>query len=311
MELLEEMSVHQERGFDRLYKWVQDEVKKIVQDTPDIEKILRVGVRLLGERQAYYRHCQELFVTTRRNALVKRFILALTRGGPNGTPRPIELSSHDSMRYAGDMLAWVHQAVASEKDLFMSLYATKKVEVPTSVSGTTSGTVTPAPGSPLRASAQVEDMPLFDEVFTGIVRPLSVRIEQMLSPQIGVVLAYKLSNLLTFYSSVITAMLGDDTPMTTCIQSLENRATSLFQELMNSQIQKLASSPSQYPSDLSPPHGLVDIVARLGEILVCYNNSMVSLASFLSSLIFSFLTLPSSPHPRLQLMRRPLTSPQS
>lgn len=31
-------------------------------------------------------------------------------------PRPIELSSHDPLRYAGDMLAWTHQATASERE---------------------------------------------------------------------------------------------------------------------------------------------------------------------------------------------------
>ena len=38
-----------------------------------------------------------------------RFIQALTRGGPGGMPRPIEMHAHDPRRYLGDMLAWVHQ----------------------------------------------------------------------------------------------------------------------------------------------------------------------------------------------------------
>ncbi len=36
--------------------------------------------------------------------------------GPGGTPRPIELHSHDPLRYVGDKLAWLHQACASEKE---------------------------------------------------------------------------------------------------------------------------------------------------------------------------------------------------
>lgn len=54
--------------------------------------------------------------TARRNAIVRGFIDALTRGGPGGTPRPIELSSHDPLRYVGDMMAWAHQSTASEKE---------------------------------------------------------------------------------------------------------------------------------------------------------------------------------------------------
>lgn len=45
----------------------------------------------------------------RHNALFRRFISALTRGGPGGLPRPIEVHAHDPLRYAGDMLGWLHQ----------------------------------------------------------------------------------------------------------------------------------------------------------------------------------------------------------
>lgn len=45
----------------------------------------------------------------RHNALFRRFISALTRGGPGGMPRPIEVHAHDPLRYVGDMLGWLHQ----------------------------------------------------------------------------------------------------------------------------------------------------------------------------------------------------------
>jgi Conserved oligomeric complex COG6 len=37
----------------------------------------------------------------RHDALFQRFIAALTRGGPGGTPRPIEMHAHDPRRYVG------------------------------------------------------------------------------------------------------------------------------------------------------------------------------------------------------------------
>ena len=45
----------------------------------------------------------------RHNALFRRFISALTRGGAGGLPRPIEVHAHDPLRYVGDMLGWLHQ----------------------------------------------------------------------------------------------------------------------------------------------------------------------------------------------------------
>lgn len=57
----------------------------------------------------------------RRNAIFRAFNEALTQGGPGGTPRPIEIHAHDPMRYIGDMLAWLHQTVASEREFLESL----------------------------------------------------------------------------------------------------------------------------------------------------------------------------------------------
>lgn len=50
---------------------------------------------------------------------------ALTRGGPGGLPRPIEIHAHDPLRYVGDMLAWVHQAIAGEREFLEGLFGLK------------------------------------------------------------------------------------------------------------------------------------------------------------------------------------------
>jgi conserved oligomeric Golgi complex subunit 6 len=62
---------------------------------------------------------------TRQATLLSAFLDALTRGGPGGLPRPIELHAHDPMRYVGDMLAWVHQAIAAEREFLESLFGLK------------------------------------------------------------------------------------------------------------------------------------------------------------------------------------------
>jgi len=84
-----------------------------------------------------HQSCVDEICTVRRSVLAQMFIDALTKGkriyksytnqkkkkfffpsylgGPNGTPRPMELHAHDPMRYVSDMLAWLHQALASER----------------------------------------------------------------------------------------------------------------------------------------------------------------------------------------------------
>lgn len=64
--------------------------------------------------------------TTRSTSILNLFLDALTRGGPTGLPRPIELHAHDPIRYIGDMLAWVHQAMAGEREFLESLFGIKE-----------------------------------------------------------------------------------------------------------------------------------------------------------------------------------------
>lgn len=61
----------------------------------------------------------------RQNTILNTFLDALTRGGPGGLPRPIELHAHDPTRYVGDMLAWVHQAMAGEHEFLDGLFSVK------------------------------------------------------------------------------------------------------------------------------------------------------------------------------------------
>ena len=49
------------------------------------------------------------------------FIDALTIGGANGNPKPIENHAHDPKRYIGDMFAWLHQSIPNEKENLLSL----------------------------------------------------------------------------------------------------------------------------------------------------------------------------------------------
>ena len=46
-----------------------------------------------------------------------------TQGGPSGKAhRAMDMHAHDAVRYIGDMLAWTHQAVASEEEFLESIF---------------------------------------------------------------------------------------------------------------------------------------------------------------------------------------------
>ena len=82
-------------------------------------------------------------------------------------PRPIEMNAHDPRRYLGDMLAWVHQALASERELLISLFGQDN-------QSQTSGSHADSPSDVPSSSA------LLDKVLEGVCRPLKVSIHALI-----------------------------------------------------------------------------------------------------------------------------------
>ena len=91
---------------------------------PELLKWVLVCVKNLSDGLLYSEALNSLS-EARQASLLSSFITALTRGGPSGYPRPIELHAHDPLRYLGDMLAWVHQAIAAEREFLESLFGLK------------------------------------------------------------------------------------------------------------------------------------------------------------------------------------------
>lgn len=73
----------------------------------------------------FYSEALSVLTQTRQLTLLNAFMDALTRGGPGGLPRPIEIHAHDPLRYVGDMLAWVHQSIAGEREFLEGLFEVK------------------------------------------------------------------------------------------------------------------------------------------------------------------------------------------
>ncbi|KAG9348419.1 hypothetical protein JZ751_002154, partial [Albula glossodonta] len=181
LEIMEQMAVLQETSYEQLYRWAQ---KRVITYT--------LRERVSSQREwspTPLRYTLDEFGTARRCAVVRGFIDALTRGGPGGTPRPIEMHSHDPLRYVGDMLAWLHQATASEKEHLEALL--KQVTMQGSSKCLT-----------VKSGANDGDLHAHPNTVW------QVRIEQVIVAEPGAVLLYKLSNLLKFYHHTISGIIG-------------------------------------------------------------------------------------------------------
>ncbi|XP_040986918.1 conserved oligomeric Golgi complex subunit 6 [Juglans microcarpa x Juglans regia] len=271
LELMDMMAVYQEAAYERLCRWVQAECRKLGDtDNPEVSELLKTAVRCLKERPVLFKYCAEEVANMRHNALFRRFISALTRGGPGGLPRPIEVHAHDPLRYVGDMLGWLHQALASERELVLALLDPDAV-VDT---GPTANRFSKRLESDF-AKTESDLTFVLDRIFEGVCRPFKVRVEQVLQSQPSLIISYKLTNTLEFYSYTISDLLGRETALCNTLWALKDAAQKTFFDILKTRGEKILRYPPLVALDLSPPPAVREGVSVLLEIIETHNSMMV------------------------------------
>ncbi|XP_016356691.1 conserved oligomeric Golgi complex subunit 6-like [Sinocyclocheilus anshuiensis] len=255
LEIMEQMAVLQETAYEQLYRWAQNECRGLTQETCDIPPVLSQAMESLQDRPVLYKYTLDEFGTARRSAVVRGFIDALTRGGPGGTPRPIEMHSHDPMRYVGDMLAWLHQATASEKEHLEALL--KQVTV---------------------QGVEENMQEVVGHITEGVCRPLKVRIEQVIIAEPGAVLLYKLSNLLKFYHHTISGIMGTSvSSLLMTIDEMHMLSKKMFFNSLSLHASRLMDKVELPPPDLGPTASLTQTLSLLREVLASHDSSVLPL----------------------------------
>ncbi|XP_038050783.1 conserved oligomeric Golgi complex subunit 6-like isoform X2 [Patiria miniata] len=254
LEIMESMALHEETAYERLYRWIQGECRGLTGDTVEISALHCEAVAALQDRTVLFRYTLDEFGTARRSAMVRGFIEALTRGGPGGTPRPIELHCHEPLRYVGDMFAWLHQTTASEKEHIQGF-----LRLATSQS----------------RNSDIEDV--LGHITEGVCRPLKVRVEQVIVADPGPVLLYRLTNLLKFYTHTISQFLGKEAMLLSCLEEQQELCQKVFFNALTVLASKLVDKVELPPADLGPTPTLTQNLALLREILMSHDSSVVPL----------------------------------
>lgn len=117
LDIMEEMTLHQEGALERLYRWTQNHCRNI--ENAEISDLVMLSMNRLQDRPVLFKYVIDEYAVSRRAHLVRTFIDALTIGG--GGTKPIETHVNEPKRYIGDMFAWLHQAIPSEKENLMML----------------------------------------------------------------------------------------------------------------------------------------------------------------------------------------------
>nr|VZI46336.1 unnamed protein product [Spirometra erinaceieuropaei] len=239
-DIMEVTACFVDKAFEQIYNWVKREVSAQCFEAIEISVALR-------------KYVLDEYANARRKVIAEAFINALTVGwtsGPGFEPvatKPMELQSHDPLRYAGDMLAWLHQATASEREYFKSLTSDK---VDTEL---------------------MQDC--LNNITNGLAYPLQLRLEQLLVTEHSAVLLYKINNVLQFYSSVIMNLLGEKCTVYTTLSELQSLSWNLFISALQQETSNLLTE-SEFPRhDFLPSVSALEVCRLLEAILTCQDMS--------------------------------------
>ena len=238
LEIMESMAMHLETAYERLYHWCQSQCRTMNSEFPEINSTLRKALKELNERPILLQYCIDEYSIARRMALVRSFIDALTR--ERSTGRPIELHSHDPVRYCGDMFGWLHQAIATENDHVASLLSDHDTK---------------------------QSLPILSMVTEGCCRPLHTRVEQVVVSTRHPVLAYNLVNLLRYYTGVFQGLLKERAPLVQTLTDLTDLQSKMFFSALNAQTAKILEGMETPLPDLSPSPKVGETLSLLQSIL--------------------------------------------
>jgi hypothetical protein len=106
------------------------------------------------------------------------------------------------------MLAWVHQATASEHELLESLFGVGRNRV----------RMVGEERSAERSEAEQMVSDALDKNLDGLGRPLKLRIEQTIKSQEGIIMTYRIVNLVQFYLVTMRKTIGPGAVLSQALQ---------------------------------------------------------------------------------------------
>eukprot|EP00004_Rigifila_ramosa_P002631 TRINITY_DN12729_c0_g2_i1.p1 TRINITY_DN12729_c0_g2~~TRINITY_DN12729_c0_g2_i1.p1 ORF type:complete len:528 (-),score=91.76 TRINITY_DN12729_c0_g2_i1:8-1360(-) len=274
------MALHHEAAFSVLFGWMQSQAALLDRDSPEIPPLLRRAASTLQERPAMLRHFSEFFAETRATAVSRAFSTALTRGGPSGTPRPIEMHAHDPQRFVSDMLACIHQLAASEHELLVGLFEVAERR-PAAQAVEKHASVIPV----AVPEHQINTLALLDRILDGVTRSFKVRFEHVAATCSSAVVLFKLAQLLGFYQSTLGSLIGPDAALPSGLQSASTQCAALFLALAKTRGERLLRAPPTCPADLAPPPIVFDTVHMLAEVLAAAASPTAPILPLVSALV--------------------------
>ncbi|KAK5966375.1 Component of oligomeric golgi complex 6 [Trichostrongylus colubriformis] len=252
VEIMEEMSQTLEKAYEVLYRSIQRECRILSADYVEMKAVLCQSFAALQEREVLLKYALDEVCTARKNQILRLYIDALTKG-THSNGKPIELMSHDPLRYMGDMLAWIYEALEGEKELLQMLLKECDPQV-----------------------IRENSMSLLSQISSALCRPFKLRVEQALAGESDSVVLYRLSALFIFYAEKMTPQIGADSELARTVDELNQLTLNIFYSGLNGSVQKILSKMGAPDYDLLPVSAVHQILMLLRDVLDSHDGAMAS-----------------------------------
>lgn len=266
-----------EKAYQKIAKYLAFQFRQTPREGMDVSKTVRAAVsRLVNAREDLLRPKLQTLITLRSSFLSTSFHQALTTGSSSTGSRPIELQAHDPLRYVGDMLAWIHQTVAGEREFYGQLFSEQDNEGGRRVGQrrrNIDGSVDLSSGVPTDKRA-VYAREMLDRSLEGCCHPLSSRVEQTIRSQEGCITTFKLANLVQFYKIVMDNTIGSRASVSKMLNDLSTSSYDAFFATLERHGQGLVRYVQPPDSNLAVPPALESSVGVLSEILAVHQASL-------------------------------------
>lgn len=238
-----------------------------LEENNDLMHKLQISIAHIKDIPIYFQQCQDLLIPAKRNILMNRFMIALTQGESNNNNNSsgpshshssssnssgdrmktaLDLQSHDPMLYVGSILAWMHQAVAAEREYIEAIY-NDHYHHPQPISRSNTGSTASNLSTKVNESHQFD---ILARIVQTVAKPLRIRILQTLENHNSIDILYGLADLLLFYETIFLKLLSIENAIHACIKGCLNECKNLFRQAMKKQIDYLTNTTNQ--SLLSP-----------------------------------------------------------
>jgi hypothetical protein len=281
LEIMEQSSKTLNSAYQKLYKWIQKEFKSLNLEDPQINSSIRRALRVLAERPSLFHSCLDFFAEAREYILSDAFHSALTDAvsaeGAERNVKPIEFSAHDPLRYVGDMLAWVHSAAVSEREALEALFVAEGNGLARGIqAGFSSDPWSRIDGEETVFDGQKALNDLVNRDLSAVSRSLRQRVELVIQGHEDSITVYKVVNLLSFYETTFSKLVGPESNLVQMISSLVKYTFGHFETLMQDQVNIYSAdaSSSTPPADLSVPQFFSDALEGLTSLMKAYDASV-------------------------------------